>query len=82
MLAIDPLRVGEGLPGELEAFAHGVAADEAAAQQFAAGHAVEGAVIGHEAHQGFEVVTVPGVVEGLQQFDAGGGVAIGHGLVS
>src|SRR5256885_1004287 len=45
MVSIEPGRIGEGLPGHLEALAHRLAADEAAAHEIGPGHGVELAFI-------------------------------------
>jgi hypothetical protein len=63
------------LPGQLEAGAHGITADEALAQQVGTGHGVEFAVVRHGGHQGLDIVAVPGIAERLQEV---GGDGIGN----
>ena len=79
MIAVEPGGVRKGLPGELEAFAHGGAAGEGAAEQLAACHRMEHAVVGHERHQRVEVVGVPGVGERLEEIGIDGAGGSGHG---
>ncbi|MNU00279.1 hypothetical protein D3C72_2433650 [compost metagenome] len=64
------------MPCQLEAFAHRFATLERPAEQIGAGNGVELAIIGHEAHQGVDIVTVPGLAEGLQKF--GAHLGLGH----
>ena len=74
MVAIEPGGVGEGLPGQLEALTYGLATDKAAAEFVRACGGVEGAIVGHEAHQRVEVVTVPGLGKGGEKFCSGLGL--------
>ncbi|KAI5935392.1 FAD-dependent oxidoreductase domain-containing protein 1 [Manis javanica] len=71
MVSIEPGRIGEGLPGHLEALAHRLAADEAAAQQDRARPRRGDSHSSYEAHQGLDVVAVPGLGEAGQELGIG-----------
>lgn len=66
MARVTPVRIGKRRPHVREGSPHGLATDIRGAAHVRTGRRIEAAVVGHESHEGLDIVAIPRVGERLQ----------------
>jgi len=67
MARVSPMSIRKGCPDFREASSHGLTAGVAGATNIWACRSFENAIVGHETHEGIDIMTIPCIGESLQK---------------